>query len=413
MVVQSLESAGSYAMNLGLPLAVALTVVLGAATALNAGGATTSAGKAAFPISLFKAVAKGKTKKNVLVSPLSVSTALTMAYMGAAADTKKAMASTLDLTGTDTEAGTKYKQTLDSLRQPGGSTKLEIANALFARQKIKFKEKFLDQNKQYFNAKVTTLDFKSPTATATINKFVADSTHNKIKSIVDEIPENQVLYLVNAIYFKGSWDDPFDKGATTSRDFHLADGTVKKVPMMREGGDDLFYFDTSSFQAIKLGYADKRLSMCIFLPKKSSSLDAFEAQLDESKWNEWKYNFRKRPGLLTLPKFTVSDGMKLNPILAQLGMGIAFDPRKADFSGINVEDDPYISEVMHKTFMEVNEEGTEAAAVTSIGVAAATGAPVLPPPFIMNVDRPFFIAIHDSKTDNLLFVGHIADPSAQ
>lgn len=400
-------------MKLARPLAIALTAVLGAASAMQAAGTQPSSVTTSFPLKIFKEVAKGRGNENVLISPYSISTALTMTYMGAAGGTKTAMGDVLNLKGSEAENGAHCKEVQDSLQNPGGDTTLAVANALFASKGVKFKDQFLNDNKQYFNAKVTALDFKAPSAPGTINNFVSESTHGKITQIVNQIPADAVLYLVNAIYFKGNWEHKFDKSATKPQAFHFANGTSKDLPMMNMSRSDFRYFETSDFQAVNLGYADKRLSMYVFLPKESKNLDAFEAQLDDANWNKWKQQFRVKRGNLSMPKFVISDKMKLNEPLSVMGMQVAFSRTKADFTGMNSTEHPCISEVMHKTYMEVNEEGTEAAAVTSVGMMKTATMHIPEEPFSMIVDRPYFIALRDSKTDTLLFVGHIADPSAK
>ena len=400
-------------MKLARPLAIALTAVLGAASAMQAAGTQPSSVTTSFPLKIFKEVAKGRGSENVLISPYSISTALTMTYLGAAGGTKTAMGDVLNLTGTEADIGTHCKEVRDSLQNPGANTQLAIANALFADKEIKFKDQFLNANKQYFNAGVTALDFKAPSSPGAINNFVSESTHGKITRIVDKIPDDAILYLVNAIYFKGNWENKFDKNATQPRAFHLAGGQSKDMPMMNMHRSDFRYFETSDFQAINLGYADKRLSMYVFLPKESTTLDAFEAQLNDTTWSKWKGQFRFKEGNLSMPKFLISDDMKLKAPLSAMGMQVAFSRKNADFTDMNSKEHPCISEVLHKTYMEVNEEGTEAAAVTSVGMMKTATMHMPEQPFNMIVDRPYFIALRDSKTDTLLFVGHIADPSAK
>lgn len=370
-----------------------------------------------FSLRLFQEVAKDHPDSNILVSPFSVKTALTMTYTGAAGDTKKAMAKVLGFEGLGSVEiiAARAKAVLSSLQTPGGGTKLEIANGLFGEKSIKFKGEFLSLNKQYFDAEINSLDFKSADAVKTINDWVSEKTHDKIPTIIDQIGNDAILYLINAIYFKGAWQHRFDAAATTPADFHLVDGTTKKVPMMNLSRSDFRYYQTGDFQVINLPYSDGRLSMYVVLPGKETKLAAFEASLSKQMWEDLMMRLGKREGSLTLPKFKIEDKITLNDALQKMGMEIAFDTSKADFSEM-ADVTPlriFISRVLHKTFMEVNEEGTEAAAATAVEMSV-TSAPAHPPqPFMMVVDRPFIVALRDNKTGSLLFMGHVANPAPE
>jgi len=365
-----------------------------------------------FPFRLYQKVAKERTKSNLLISPLSVSTALSMTYPGAAGETRKALSDVLNFAGADdATVGARAKSTLDSLRKPGGGTKLEIANALFGEKRVKFKQPFLDADKTNFDAEIQSLNFASPEAVTTINSWVSAKTHGKIPTIIDKIGEDAILYLINAIYFKGTWEHKFDKSQTTDEDFSTAAGGTKKVKMMNMHRSDFQYFKTDDFQAVNLKYADKRLSMSIFLPNAGKSLSAFEAEFTQENWDDWRRNFFKHAGQIGLPRFKIEDKMTLNDPLAAIGLAIAFDQNKADFSKMaEVAQRVFISDVIHKTFMEVNEEGTEAAAVTAVTMAATSAPMHRVEPFRMIMDKPFFIVLSDDKTGEILFAGHIAQP---
>lgn len=367
-----------------------------------------------FPLQLFQEVAKEHPNDNVLVSPFSVSTALSMAYAGSAGDTKRVMTNVLGFAssiGAVEEVAAKTKAVLDSLRKPGANTKLEIANGLFGEQSIKFKPAFLSMNKTYFDAETTTLDFKSPDAVKVINGWVSEKTHEKIPTIIDKVGEDAILYLINAIYFKGAWEHKFDKGKTKPADFNLADGGIRKVAMMNLSRDDFRYFESKEVQIISLPYRDGRLSLYILLPAKGTSVAAFEASLTKEKWEEYVSTLGKREGKLSMPRFKIEDKMTLKDPLSRMGMEVAFDPGRADFSEMaDVQQRIYISQVFHKTFMEVNEEGTEAAAATAVEMGVTSAMMNPPPPFDMTVDRPFMLALRDNQTDSILFMGHVASP---
>ena len=217
------------------------------------------------------------------------------------------------------------------------------------------------------------------------------------------------MFLINAIYFKGRWAKPFDPRRSREMPFTLSGGRQKQHPMMAQTGK-FDYYAIQGFQAISLPYGAGRASMYIFLPEQRSSLRAFRRELSHKSWDVWLRHFRPAEGTIVLPRFKLAYEATLNDALKALGMGIAFDQRRADFSGMIADGKPSanIDEVKHKTFVEVNEEGTEAAAVTSIGMIRTTMAPQRN--FSMIVDRPFFCAIRDNQTGALLFMGAIIDP---
>ncbi|KAM3115820.1 serpin family protein [Phormidesmis sp. 146-33] len=360
-----------------------------------------------FGFKLFSEVLKQDGKKNVFVSPSSVAIALSMAYNGAGGTTQQAMAKALEVNGLSLQAVNQANSDLKQLLQQGDpKVELTIANSLWARQGVNFKPAFLESNKTFYNAEVTTLDFSSPTAPKTINSWVDRNTRGKISEIVDSIDPDQVMFLVNAIYFKGKWTTEFNKQQTSDRPFSLPNGSQKQHPTMQQKGE-YRYFETEQFQAVSLPYGKGRTSLYVFLPKKGSNLTAFSKTLTAENWQTWMKKFGKREGLIELPRFKMEYEIELKKALSALGMGETFD-RQANFS--NLADVPVkIDEVKHKTFVEVNEEGTEAAAVTSIGIRT-TSVQVDSQPFEMKVDRPFFCAIRDNKTGSILFMGSIVDP---
>jgi serine protease inhibitor len=343
--------------------------------------------------------------RNLMISPSSVAIALSMTYNGASGETLQAIAQTLELQGMSLDAANQANLALsDSLEKADPQVKLAIANSLWGKQGFAFKPDFLQRNRQFYQAEVANLDFSSPAAATRINDWVKANTEGKIPGIVQEIDPNQVLFLVNAVYFKGNWTKPFDPKLTIDRPFTLLDGGSKSVPMMAQQGRYL-YAETDEFQAIGLPYGSGRLSMYVFLPK--SSLTDFTTSLTSENWSNWTEQFSKRRGAIQLPRFKFEYGVNLTEPLKAIGMADAFDPTKADFSGISAEK-TVISQVQHKTFIEVNEEGTEAAASTSVGIATLS-APT-EPPFQMVVDRPFFAAIRDNETGTVLFMGRVVEP---
>ena len=337
---------------------------------------------------------------NIFISPLSISIALTMTYNGAVGDTERAMAEVLEIDGLDLSTINNSNRALrTSLENPDPKVEISIANSIWSRQGVDFNPDFLERNRVFFGAEIASLDFSSPQATATINEWVDRNTNGKIEKIVDRIDPQTLLFLINAIYFKGNWQDEFDTARTGPGVFHLANGSEKQVQMMSRVGE-YPYFRGENFEATSLPYGDGRVSMYVFLPNRDSNLKEFLEDLDEEHWEGWIAQFQKRRHEIMLPRFKLEYEVKLNDTLEALGMGIAFGGG-ADFSGMGTN--LFISEVRHKTFVEVNEEGTEAAAVTAV-----VGVKSLPPAF--RVDRPFFFAIYDADTETILFMGTITEP---
>ncbi|CAI8046903.1 Serpin B11 [Geodia barretti] len=287
----------------------------------------------------------------------------------------------------------------DSLENPDPKVEISIANSIWSRQGVEFNSEFLERNRAFFGAEIASLDFSDPQATEIINEWVDTNTNGKIEKIVERINPQTLLFLINAIYFKGNWQDEFDKSMTRPGTFHLPNGTEKRVEMMRREGE-YPYFRGENFEATSLPYGDGRMSMYIFLPNHNSNLNKFLRDLNAENWEDWISEFQERRHDMIVPRFKLEYEVSLNDTLEALGMGIAFGGG-ADFSGMGPS--LFISEVRHKTFVEVNEEGTEAAAVTAVvGVKSI--------PSVFRVDRPFFFAIYDAETETILFMGTITEP---
>ena len=361
-----------------------------------------------FAFKLFKEILKQDSKKNVFVSPTSVAIALSMTYNGADGETQQAMAKALELQGMSLQDINQGNDTLKAtLENADPAVQLSIANSLWVKQGIGFKPDFMQRNQQFYGAKVTELDFGKPDAPKIINNWVKENTRGKIDQIVQQIQPGDVLFLINAIYFKGKWTKEFDKSQTTERPFYLSDGTQKQHPMMSQSGR-YRYYENENFQAVTLPYGTERLSLYVFLPRKNTSLDAFQQQLAVENWQQWMNQFQMRRGSIQLPRFKFEYDIQLNTALKSLGMEAAFDGSRANFSNMTSAS-VKIDEVKHKTFVEVNEEGTEAAAATSVR-ATLTSARMPEEPFQMIIDRPFFCAIRDNQTGTVLFMGSIREP---
>ncbi|NEU77815.1 serpin family protein [Nostoc sp. UIC 10630] len=362
-----------------------------------------------FGFKLFSEVLKDdKGENNIFISPSSVALALAMTYNGASGSTQQAMAKTLELQGMNLpEINSSYAAVLKQLLEnPDAKVQLSIANSLWANQDVSFAPDFLKRTQDFYQAKVSNLNFKDAAASNIINNWVKENTKDKITKIVESIKPDQVLFLINAIYFKGNWSNEFDKSQTAQYPFYITSGKRKQHPMMSQESD-YRYYESEQFQAVSLPYGqDGKISFYIFLPKQNSNLKAFYQNLNVENWEKWMTQFNKQKGFIRLPRFKTDYEVTLNDALKSLGMEEAFS-NKANFSGMGKNF--AISQVKHKTFVEVNEEGTEAAAATSVGIVA-TSLRDEPEPFRMIVDRPFFCAIRDNQTGNVLFMGSIIEP---
>ena len=360
-----------------------------------------------FGFELFTKIIQQQQDKNVFISPASVAIALSMASNGAGGETLQAMTEVLKLDEMPPEyIDSAYQKLLQILQTEDPEVKLAIANSLWADKRRDFKAAFVEDSQEFYQAQVTNLDFADAKSKNIINNWVKEKTNSKITKIVDSISPEDLLFLINAIYFKGNWTYKFNKDLTTEKPFYLTADKVQPYPMMSRRGE-YSYYETEQFQAISLPYGEQQVSMYIFLPKENISLIEFTNSLTAENWQKWTDLLRSQPGKITLPRFKLEYTTELNSVLSALGMEVAFDRDRADFSEM-ISQPAHIDRVKHKTFLEVNEEGTEAAGVTSIGIRV-TSMPV-DKPFIMNVNRPFFCAIQEEKTGSILFMGNIIKP---
>ncbi|CBN56093.1 Proteinase inhibitor I4, serpin (fragment) [Kamptonema sp. PCC 6506] len=334
-----------------------------------------------------------------------------MTYNGASGETQQAMAKALELQGLDLNSLNQANADLiTALIQADPTVNISLVNSLWAKQGVPFKPEFIQKTQTFYSAEANNLDFTNPKSPDTINNWVKHHTCGKISQIIKEIPAGSELFLINAVYFKGDWTDKFDKGDTKNKPFTLVDGSTKQYSLMsRTGWYD--YYETPEFQAISIPYGNGRFSLYVFLPQKTSNLSQFYQTLTPENWEKSMQKFTKQKVTIELPRFKLEYEIKLNGILKSLGMGVAFDEKQADFSGMRpIPPNLYISEVKHKTFVELKEEGTEAAAITSIQMSASP-IPLPHKPFEMIVDSPFFSAIHDNQTETILFMGSIVEPN--
>jgi len=365
----------------------------------------------AFGFDFFKKVNSiSGSKTNLMVSPLSVSMALGMTRNGAAGSTLESMTNTLGFSGlTDTEINESYRFILETFNSLDPKVKLQIANSIWYRNTFSVEQPFVATNQQYFNAEVTPLDFSSPTAVKVINDWVKAKTNELIPEIIKEIPADVVMYLINAVYFKGQWKYQFDKAKTLQKPFYLANGTEVQVVSMIQHAS-FRYFKGSGFEAIELPYNQGNYAMTVLLPDANKTVSDIIPLLSQANWDTWSAAFQERDIQLQLPKFKYEyEEKQMIPILSGMGMGEAFDEYKANFTRINANGGLYISRVIHKTFIETNEEGSEAAAVTAVEIAVTTSGPNTPYNFIIN--RPFVYFIKEKSTGTILFIGVVMNPN--
>jgi serine protease inhibitor len=359
-----------------------------------------------FGFNLYSELASAKADSNLFISPSSIITALAMTYNGAEGETREAMQKTLQLEGMSLdEINAAFADLLTILQNPDPEVELAVANSLWAREGVAFHEEFINRNREYYKAEVAELDFNNDTAADVINGWVKEKTRDKIDSIVNPpINPETILFLINAIYFNGEWSVPFEPENTRDVIFTAVDGSTNKQPLMFRN-DDFRYLDNDLFQAVNLPYGkNERVSMYVILPAEEMDLERLYSVLNNANWNSWVNSFSTREGELGLPRFSFEYVTSLNAALNALGMGVAFDENMADFSGMRpTPPNLFISDVKHKTFIDVNEKGTEAAAVTSVEV----GTTAMPETFSMIVNRPFFFAIVDDLTGIILFMGSV------
>jgi len=363
-----------------------------------------------FGLDLFKKIIEQDEEgKDIFISPLSVSMALGMTLNGADGTTYDAMRQTLAFEGlTNEEINKAYRDLIDLLTTLDDKVLFEIANSIWYRNTFQVENAFLETNKTWFDAEIKSSDFSDPGTVNIINNWVSAKTHEKIKTIINSISPQTVMFLVNAIYFNGTWKYEFDKDDTYASSFNLVDGGSADIEMMMISGEFGYYQD-AAVQIIDLPYGDGEFSMTVFLPASDKNIDEFITALDENQWDQYLASLESDSGTLELPKFKLEYKLKMNDVLKALGMSVAFEGGNANFSRINAVEQLFISKVLHKTFVKVDEEGTEAAAVTIVAIDL-TSSGGSTEKFYMRVDRPFVFAIREQHSGTILFMGKMIQP---
>lgn len=372
------------------------------------------AANTAFALDLYRRV--GAAPGNAFFSPFSIAAALAMAWEGARGETARQMARVLHLSGgeEDVHAGFRALDRRVAALRSGGKVELFIANSLWPQAGTPLRPAYLSLLSDVYGAVTSTVDYRSSpdAARKEINRWVGEKTRSRIRDLLppDSLRRDTRLVLANAIYFKGRWEKPFEKKRTADALFHVREGKSVPAPFMH-GTAPAGYLEVADAQILLLPYEGDGLFLAVLLPRATDGLPALEARLTAPLLGEWlSAAGRGRQAVeVFLPRFRMDAGFRLKATLASLGMTDAFDPARADFSGMT--SDPRglcIDEGFHKAFVDVNEEGTEAAAAT--GLVAVT-ASVPPPKPVVRADHPFLFLIGDGVTGEILFLGRLADPA--
>jgi len=374
--------------------------------------AAVAEGNNAFAIELYGQLRK--QSGNLFFSPESISTAFAMAYAGARGDTASQMANTLHFTLPPDRLHPAMGALLTNLNAAHDGYQLRVADALWAEKDYTFLDDFLKLTSSDYGAGFNRVDFKgAPEAVrSTINQWVEQKTENKIKDLLPPGAVNSTtrLVLTNAIYFKGDWQTKFDKASTKDEDFHLSPAQTVKSPLMHREGQ-FRYFNGGTFQVLDIPYKSNELSMVVFLPNDSAGLPALEQSLTAANIEQWLGQLRPvAKVILAIPKFTMTQQFELAGALAAMGMHQAFQKNAADFSAMTGKRDLWISAAIHKAFVDVNEEGTEAAAATGI-VMRSMAVTRQQPPIVFRADHPFLFLIRDNRSGGILFMGRVTDPT--
>ncbi len=360
-----------------------------------------------FAFGLLREGSRRDSLDNFFISPLSASMALGMTMNGARGETFAEMRSTLGFGAMEpAEINAAYRSLIDLLLGLDESVDMRLANSIWVHRGFPLHDAFVKTSSESFGATVSPLDFTSPASVTTINDWVEKSTNGKIDRILDEMDPDVVLYLINAVYFKGTWTQQFDARRTQPAPFQRADGTERRVQMMHLEDAAIRAFRSEEVEIVDLPYGREAFSMTLVLPPRGRPIEEWAATLTDARWQSWMGQLRDTELDVYLPRFRLEYEQLLNESLKALGMRSAFDAQAADLGGISPVD-LFIDKVRQKTYLEVNEKGTEAAAVTAVGAIPTS----LPAAF--RADRPFLLAIRERHSGTLLFIGLIGDPPGE
>ena len=358
-----------------------------------------------FGFSLFNAVNNNSKGENIFISPFSISAALAMTLNGARDETNVEMTETLKYSGWNKDSlNTAFRDLLQLLPDLDKKVKINNANSIWYRTGFEVLPDFLDVNKNFFNAEVRDKDFSNPNSVIEINKWIEDKTEGKIRDVLKTLDPQAVMLLINAIYFKAQWKNEFDKKETKIEKFYLENGNQINVSMMHSSKMKLPFYQSSKFSMIDLPYSDSVYTMSILLPNINHGVDEIINDMNIVNWENIQDKMFNTEIEVAIPKFKLEYKTSLKSILPNLGMKLAFIPGVADFSGINSFGNLYIDDVIHQSFVEVDEAGTEAAAATVVIISNTS----VGNEFYAN--RPFVFLIRDNKTKSILFIGKMMNP---
>lgn len=352
-------------------------------------------------------ILKAGSSENVMISPLSISYALSMSVNGAEGETREAILDALRLNGLSTdELNRSYSDLTEDLMKVDRKVIMEIANSVWTEDDFNVKKPFLDILSEYYKAEAGSFDIDDPSAPDAINEWIEEKTNGLITEMIQTLPDNTVMLLINAIYFKGQWKMQFDEKATSDMPFFRSGGGTVNVPMMKQK-ENFRFFQGDGFKIAEFPYGQGNFVMDVILPDEADGLTEVMASLGGSGFSSWINAMTEKELQVSFPRFKYGFRLTLKEILTDMGMGIAFTDA-ASFSNISEQYDLLINEVTHQSFIETNEEGTEAAAATVVEVGT-TSVPVI---LVFNMDHPFIYIIRETTTNSIIFMGRVSDPSA-
>lgn len=361
-----------------------------------------------FGFKLFSTLTKGQENENILISPTSIALALSMLYNGATGSTQKEIAQGLALNNIDANTLNRANQTLyDDLNNHEIYSRLMVTNSLWAKEGFSFRYQFRKNSRNYYQAKITNLDFSSAEARGIMNRWVRDETQGQVRKIMDSTKADDVLFLINTASFQGLWEIGFDRSLTQNKAFYLRERSIKTYPFMsRQGAYN--YLETPQLQAVELPYGNGRFSLYLFLPKPDSNLPEIAKELTAKKLNKLLSKFQKSQGLLELPRFQLNDEVNLTNALQKLGFSTMFDGNKAEFSQLSSYP-AYLNGMKHQTILAINEQGVTSPTQNDLLIETAS-MDSSKQEFSLIMNRPFLSIVRDNKTGNVLFMGMIFEP---
>jgi serine protease inhibitor len=371
---------------------------------------TSESPSARFAFKLFRELSRGQATSNLFFSPSSVTLCLALVYELASGETRYQMAETLEIADLDQVGLESEIASLKSAFGARANAEVSFANSLWLGPHAQIASALRARLRELYDSELTSVDFAAPDTVCTVNAWVKARTKGRIFHIVSQLSPLSALVAVNAVYFKGRWEKPFQKELTRETPFHTSSGSIPHLPMMAQGGS-YSYYQERHLQIVTLPYQGG-VSMIVVLPAAQSDLEEFRQNLSASRLESWIHKSKFREGVVKLPRFKVDYEGELRSALAALGMNRAFDESHAQFEHVHSDQPPVsLGRVVHRAMGDVNEEGTEAAAVTLAQMFRGSAMNQKPPElFHMIVDRPFLMLIRDDKTRSVLFMGWINDP---